>query len=128
MRALACCVALALAGCDETAVSRASVTTRGRVIDLDCADGGAVTYAFSAGGQPYRTRTPAGAAACANARVGDTVVVAYAPDDPESNQPVISPRRRHWSLTKDGWIALCSLGLVGAMASVALRPRPKAQR
>ncbi len=128
MRALACCVVLALAGCDEAAVSHASVTTRGRVIDLDCADGGAVTYAFSAGGRPHRTRAPAGAAACANAKVGDTVVVAYSPDDPESNQPVTSPRRRHWSLTKDGWIALCSLGLVVAMASVALRPRPKAQR
>ncbi len=128
MRALACCVVLALVGCDEAAVSHASVTTRGRVIHVDCADGGSVTYAFSAGGQPYRTRAAAGALACADAQVGDTVVVAYAPDDPESNRPVMSPRRRHWSLTKDGWIALCSLGLVGAMASVALRPRPKAQR
>ena len=127
MRVLACCVVLALVGCDETAVSRASVTTRGRVIHVDCSGDGAVTYAFNAGGLPYRTRAAAGTVDCANAQVGDTVVVAYAPDDPESNRPVIAPRRRHWSLTKDGWIALCSLGLVGAMASVALRPRPKAQ-
>lgn len=127
MRLLACCMALALAGCDAATVSHASVTTRGRVIHVDCDNGGAVTYAFSAGGQPYRTRAAAGALACADAQVGDTVVVAYPPDDPASNWPVMSARRQHWSLTKDGWIALCSLGLVGAMASVALRSRPKAQ-
>ena len=127
MRLLACCCALMLAGCDDATVARAdaSVTTRGRVIHVDCSGNGAVTYAFNAGGMHYRTRVAAGAVDCANAQVGDTVVVAYEPGDPESNRPVTATRRRHWSLTKDGWIALCSLGLVGAMLAVALRPRPQ---
>lgn len=125
MRLLACCVALMLAGCDDATVADASVTTRGRVIHVDCAGDGRVTYAFNAGGLPYRARAAAGAVDCANAQVGDTVVVAYVPGDPDSNRPVTAARRQHWSLTKDGWIALCGLGLVGAMLAAALRPRPQ---
>ena len=120
---------VALAGCHAAATELArpmdaAVTTRGRVIHLDCADHGAVTYAFQAGGQPYRSRAAMGPAACASAQVGDTVVVSYRPGDPASSEP-LAPRAPHRTLTKNGWIAACSVLLVGAMAMLALRRPPR---
>ena len=89
-----CPIAVALVAilpaCDEEPPSRGAlaadrVTTTGKVSRVDCSDHGSVYYAFSAGAQQYGGKAPSRALDCATVKVGDPVIVYYAPLEPASS-------------------------------------------
>jgi Protein of unknown function (DUF3592) len=109
----------ALTGCDDAAdpwreLVADHVTTTGRVSRVDCGD---VRYAFQAGTRTYAAQDSDGVLDCRSARIGDPVLVYYAPQDPDRNTllPPAEARARalRWTLAGDAWLAL-----VGAAAVV----------
>ena len=113
----------ALTGCDDAPdpwreLVADHVTTTGHVSRVDCIDGDDVRYAFHASARTYAAQDQDGVLDCRTARIGDPVLVYYAPQDPARNTllPPAEARARalRWTLAGDAWLAL-----VGA-AAVAL--------
>ena len=109
----------ALSGCDDAPdpwreLVADHVTTTGHVSRIDCDD---VRYAFQAGARMYAAQDSDGVLDCRTARIGDPVLVYYAPQDPAMNTllPPAQARARalRWTLAGDAWLAL-----VGAAAVV----------
>jgi hypothetical protein len=109
----------ALSGCDDASdpwreLVADQVTTTGRVSHIDCDD---VRYAFQAGARTYAAQDPDGVLDCRTVRIGDPVLVYYAPQDPGKSTllPPAEARARalRWTLAGDAWLAL-----VGAAAVV----------
>ena len=109
----------ALSGCDDAPdpwreLVADHVTTTGRVSRIDCDD---MRYAFQAGARMYAAQDSDGVLDCRSARIGDPVLVYYAPQDPDRSTLLppaeASARARRWTLAGDGWLAL-----VGATAVV----------
>ena len=125
--ALALTILVAIAGCrDDADPDRAlladHVTTTGKVSEVDCADRGAVYYVFPAGGRFYWAKAPGGVLDCDRARVGDPVLVWYAPLDPTTST-LLRPhgaddRTKHRTLPGGDWVVLAS-GWIVAVSLVA---------
>ena len=134
--ALALTVFGAIAGCrvdaDPGHPLRADhVTTTGQVSEVDCADRGAVYYVFPAGGRFYWAKAPVGVLDCEHARVGDRVLVWYAPLDPASSTVLSAgdaeDRAHRWTLPGD-WIVLASGWLVAVSLLATLWMTRRARR
>ena len=113
----------ALAGCREEAdpwreLLADHVTTTGHISRLDCGEHAGMSYVFTAGARSYGADAPADGFDCRTARVGDPVLVYYAPSAPEIST-LLTPgqaydRAHGRTPPAAGWLAL-----VGA-AAVAL--------
>ena len=120
----------ALAGChDESDPWRDlvadHVTTTGRISHVDCDGRASVRYAFSASGQWYRAEAPEGVFDCRAARVGDPVLVYYAPQEPAVST-LLPPAQaydhaRGRTLAGGAWLALVGTASVAASLLAALR-------
>ncbi len=117
----------ALTGCDEAAdpwreLVADHVTTTARVSRVDCDD---VRYAFQSGARTYAAQDSDGVLDCRTARIGDPVLVYYAPQDPDRNTLLppaeASARARHRTLAGDAWLAL--VGAAAVVLSLAAKLR-----
>jgi hypothetical protein len=121
---------LAVAACrDDVDADRAlaadHVTTTGKVSEVWCGDRDAVYYVFPAGGRFHWAKAPRGAVDCEHARVGDPVLVWYAPLDPATStvlRPDEAYERTHpgW-LSAGGWIAFAGAAIVALSLRLASR-------
>ena len=117
-----------LAGCGDAAdpwreLVADHVTTTGHVSRADCGDGNDVRYAFQAGARTYAAQDSDGVLDCRSARIGDPVLVYFAPQDPDRST-LLPPaeayaRARRWTLAGDGWLAL--LGATAVALSLAAK-------
>ncbi|MCK9688428.1 hypothetical protein [Scleromatobacter humisilvae] len=125
----------ALAGCEDAGdpwhdlVSN-HVTTTGHVSRVDCADRDAVSVAFQAGSRTYVARSVDGAIDCSTARVGDPMLVFYAPQDPDISTllpPAEAYGRGHrWTSAGDAWLALA--GAAAIALSIVAKVRATGRR
>ena len=120
---LACALSVALAGCHDEAdpwrdLVADHVTTTGHISRLDCGDPAAMSYAFTAGARTYGADAPADGIDCRAARVGDPVLVYYAPQAPEIST-LLPPGHAYDRAHGHTPPAAAWLALVGA-AAVAL--------
>ena len=119
-----------LAGCHDAAdpwraLLADHVTTTGRVSQVACGDLGGVWYAFQAGARTYRAEAADGVLDCRTARIGDPVLVYYAPLDPATST-LLPPaqaydRARRWTLAGGAWLALVGAAAVALSLAAALR-------
>ena len=108
----------ALTGCDDAPdpwreLVADHVTTTGHVIRVDCDD---VRYAFQAGTRTHAAQDSDGVLDCRTARIGDPVLVYYAPQDPDRST-LLPPaeawaRARRWTLAGDAGLALVGAAVV----------------
>ena len=122
----------ALAGCYNAATPWRTlvdnnVTTTGRVAYIDCASHGLVVYAFNAGAQEYRGKATPGSVDCGKARIGDPLLVYFAPADPSTNT-LLNPadayaRERGWRVPDGTWIALGCTWVIGLSLFISTRRR-----
>ena len=111
----------ALAGCHDEAdpwrdLVSDHVTTTGRIGHLDCGAHPSMSYAFTAGARTYDAQAPADDFDCRTARVGDPVLVYYAPLAPEIST-LLPPaqayaRSRGHTPPAAGWLALVGVAAV----------------
>jgi len=115
----------ALTGCDDATdpwreLVADHVTTTGHVSRVDCDD---VRYAFQAGARTYAAQDSDGVLDCRSARIGDPVLVYYAPQDPDRSTLLppaeASARARRWTLAGDAWLAL--VGTAAVVLSLAAK-------
>ena len=134
VRAALALAILGVAGCRDDAdpyqaLLADHVTTTGKVSEVWCSDRDAVYYVFPAGGRFYWAKAPGGAIDCERAKVGDPVLVWYAPLDPATStllRPEEAYERAHrWLLPAGGWIALGAAWIALALAAaIGRRRRP----
>ncbi len=129
-RPVALALLCALAGCGDAAdpwrdLVADHVTTTGHVSHVDCADRDGVRVTFEAGSRNYDMQSVDGVLDCATARVGDPVLVYYAPQDPATST-LLPPaeaygRARRWNLADDAWLALAGAAAVALSIVAKLR-------
>ncbi len=125
---LALALPCALAGCQDAAdpwreLAADHVTTTGRLSRIACDDRIDVRYEFTAGARTYAAQAADDAIDCRAARLGDPVLVYYAPQDPATST-LLPPaeaydRARRWTLAGDAWIVL--LGIAAVALSLAAK-------
>ena len=118
----------ALAGChDEVDPWRElvadHVTTTGRISHLECNEPASMTYSFTAGARTHSAEAPGDEFDCAKARIGDPVLVYYAPLSPEIS--TLLPPAQAYARTRTppatGWLALA--GAAGIALSIVAKLR-----
>ena len=127
---LACALMAALAGCHETAdpwrdLVADHVTTTGRISRVDCSGDATMGYAFTAGARTYGADAPVDGLDCRTTRVGDPVLVYYAPQAPEISTLLPPDRaydRAHGRTPPAaGWLALAGAAAVALSLGAKLR-------
>jgi hypothetical protein len=119
-----------LAGCHDEAdpwrdLVADHVTTTGRIGRLDCGAHPSMRYAFTAGAQTYDAQASDDDFDCRTARIGDPVLVYYAPLAPEIST-LLPPeqayaRSRGHATPAAGWLAL--VGIVAVTLSLVAKLR-----
>ena len=129
-RPFALALLCALAGCEDAAdpwrdLVADHVTTTGHVSRVDCADRDGVRVTFEAGSRTYVAQSVDAVLDCSTARLGDPVLVYYAPQDPAIST-LLPPaeaygRARRWNLADDAWLALAGAAAVALSIIAKLR-------
>jgi hypothetical protein len=127
---LALALIATLAGCHDEAdpwreLVADHVTTTGHLSRLDCSARPSLSYTFTAAAQTYRVDAPADGFDCRVARIGDPVLVYYAPLSPEIST-LLPPaeayaRLRGRTPPAAGWLAL--IGVAAVALSVGAKYR-----
>ncbi len=127
---LAFALMAALAGCHEEAdpwreLVADHVTTTGHISRLDCGEHAGMSYVFTAGARSYGADVAADGFDCRAARVGDPVLVYYAPQAPEISTllpPDQAYDRAHGHAPPAaGWLALVGAAAVALSLAAKLR-------